>query len=510
MTAFDSASVSPAELVRVVFKRKWAMAGLFLATVSMLSLYCFFWPPTYEARQRFLIRVDRDEPVVSPDQNTSIRTVSRPRIMEDDLNSEAAILLSETVLRKTVEDTNLHKAPVHWLLRIVNAPLDAMDRVYKAWHNKPDADVFTATMERLAKKIEVVPLKKSAILGVSVRWGDPRAAMMLMQKLSENYLSQHLAMHKGPETAAFFQAQAQRKREELAAVDRMIAAIRPGATLGGIEVERDLSLRNAAQAEADWRKAKAAEAETEARLRSTAEQLSHLPERVLRAERNVVNQTAIGALSSRVLDLRIKRTELLRKYMPGHRLVIEVEEQLAAAQQLLDRELASPLNERTFELSSVAESLQRDRAQTAAALTGNRAMRGAIESDLAQINSSAERLKRDAATLASLEREKRWIEDSLLIYNKRIEEARAQDAMNTMRIVNAVPLEPPSVGYSPVKPDAKLLFKLGLPLALLLAIGFGFALELLDPRVRSRADLEVGLGVPVLAAVPAHSGRKLT
>lgn len=508
MTVFDSRSVSPGELVRVLLKRKWAIIGLFVSLLTGLSLYCFFWPPTYEARQRFLVKIDRDDPLVSPDQNTAIRTMSRARILEDDLNSEAAILRSEPVLRKTVIETGLDKLPPHWLLRIINIPFDAIGDVYDSWHNKPKPDAVTTAIERLAKKTEVMAEKKSAILNVSVRWGDPRAALILMEKLSANYLEQHLATHKGPETAKFFQEQADRKRQELAAIDRMIAAVSPGATLNGVEMERELSLRNAAEAEASWRRAKASEAETQARLRTTTEQLNAVPERVVKSERNVVNQTAIGGLKTRVLDLQIRRTELLRRYLPDHRLVKEVEEELSSAQRMLDSELSSPLKERTTEVSVIAESLQRDRSLTAAALTGNAALRSTLEKDIVELKTRAGRLKKDAVALAALEREKRWIEDSLLIYNKRVEEARALDAMNRMRIVNVVPVEPPTVGYSPVKPDAKLLFKLGLPLILLLAIGFGFALELMDPRVRSRADLEAELGVAVLAAVPPTARRR--
>jgi uncharacterized protein involved in exopolysaccharide biosynthesis len=175
---------------------------------------------------------------------------------------------------------------------------------------------------------------------------------------------------------------------------------------------------------------------------------------------------------------------------------------------MLDEEFSSPLNERSTEISVVAESLQRERSLTAAALTGNTALLARLEQDIAQLNRQAGQLKKDAIALADLERAKRWIEESLQIYSKRLEEARASDEMNRMRIVNVAPVEPPTVGYSPVKPDAKMLFKLGIPLALLLAIGLGFALELMDPRIRSRADLEAELGEAVLAAVPAPARRR--
>jgi capsular polysaccharide biosynthesis protein len=50
--------------------------------------------------------------------------------------------------------------------------------------------------------------------------------------------------------------------------------------------------------------------------------------------------------------------------------------------------------------------------------------------------------------------------------------------------------------------------KLALGLGLILALGFGFLREIIDPRVRSVVDIEKSLGVPLLATVSGIDTRR--
>ena len=83
-------------------------------------------------------------------------------------------------------------------------------------------------------------------------------------------------------------------------------------------------------------------------------------------------------------------------------------------------------------------------------------MTASLEKDAAEWRGRANSVKLDAVTLEQLERNRRATEESLAIYLRRLEEARAQEAMSHVRIVNVVPLEAPGVDFSPVKPNVKL------------------------------------------------------
>jgi uncharacterized protein involved in exopolysaccharide biosynthesis len=501
-------SVSARDIVRVIFRQKWAILGLYAAIVTGVGAYCFFWPPSYEAHQRFLLRVDRDDPIVTTDQEPVVRTISRQRVTEEDLNSEVAVMTSEPVIRKTILDTDLDKQPTHWLVRAITAPFDAMENFYNDFHGKPSGDAVSITMDRLLRKMTVEPEKRSAVLQVGLRWGDPAMALRLMTRLSENYLNHHLALHRSPDTVSFFREQVEHKRAELADVEAQIARIRPGANIAAISIERELLVRQATEAEAEWRRARAAEAEAAARVKSQSEQLRNLPERVITDERSSVNQNAIGTLRAHVLELQLKRTAILQKYQPTHALVKQAEDELAQAEAMLQKELHAATYEKTTSVNIVAQNLEKEYRVSQSQLSSSAALTSSLEKNAAEWRTRAQSLKLDAVTLEHLERNRKAAEESLAIYLRRLEEARAQEAMSHVRIVNVVPVEAPGVDFSPVQPNVKLLMKLALGLGLILALGFGFLREIIDPRVRSVVDIEKSLGVPLLATVSGIDTRR--
>jgi capsular polysaccharide biosynthesis protein len=62
-------------------------------------------------------------------------------------------------------------------------------------------------------------------------------------------------------------------------------------------------------------------------------------------------------------------------------------------------------------------------------------------------------------------------------------------------------IEPVRADPVPVKPNIPLLLKLALGLGLVLSVGFGFLVEMLDHRLKSKLDAEEFLGVPVMASL---------
>src|SRR5580765_4436873 len=109
--------ITARDVIGVVFKHKWAALSVFAVLFVGVATYCFFWPPTYEAHVRFLLKNDRQVPVITPDQE-NIRVLQRPMVTEEELNSEMAILISAGVLEQTVRDLSLDQLPEHWAIRL--------------------------------------------------------------------------------------------------------------------------------------------------------------------------------------------------------------------------------------------------------------------------------------------------------------------------------------------------------------------------------------------------------
>ena len=124
--------LSARDIVAVVFAVAGPSSSAMPSSSSRAAGYGFFWPPSYEATVRYLVKNDHLEPLLTAEDG--VRTVSRPAVTEADLNSEAEIMRSEAVLEKTVRDLRLDGAQDPWPLRLLRWPAGLVRGVYNAYH----------------------------------------------------------------------------------------------------------------------------------------------------------------------------------------------------------------------------------------------------------------------------------------------------------------------------------------------------------------------------------------
>jgi len=168
---------------------------------------------------------------------------------------------------------------------------------------------------------------------------------------------------------------------------------------------------------------------------------------------------------------------------------------------MLDGELARNASERSTNVNPVGQAVQQDIALNRTKLQGFEALVSAMNREFQQYQVRLDEIEGNAFRLQQFERQRQAAEQSLAAYEKQYENARANDRLNELRLVNVTAIEPVRAGAEPVKPRRWLLMKLALSLGLLLSAGFAFLLELLDQRVRNERDIELDLGVPVLATL---------
>lgn len=495
--------LSARDVAGILFRRRWAIVVTEVSILLIVGLYAFFWPPTYEATVRFLVKNDRVEPVISADQQ-SIRTIARAGVSEADLNAEAALLQSAAVLEQTVADLGLDQQPRHWALELLDWPLRQATAVYNAYHDRPGATSRQETVARLARRLDVQPEQKSSIIRVRLQWGHPRAAEEILQRLSEHYVAQHLAVRQISDSRTFFRTQTERKRSELEAIATRIAAIRPAASLTLLMAERDMAARQVSDFEGQWRKAQATRAEVSARIEALVQQLAGLPEQLTLEDRTIVNARTLDALKARVLDLRLQRTQLAQKYSPTHRLVLQITQLLSEAEAMLDGEEHGSYTERTTGRNSAADHARQELIMSRVQLESLEALDSAMRSQQAALQRAVDRYDADLEQLRALDVERTAAEAAYLQYLRQSEEARASDDLTQAAFANTVAIEPVRAGSSPVKPNRSLLFKLALGVGLLVSLGVGVLAEVLDHRVHRARDVEALTGVPVLAVFDTY------
>ncbi len=115
------------------------------------------------------------------------------------------------------------------------------------------------------------------------------------------------------------------------------------------ELERDLTLQKLSEAEAAELAVQTSIAEASERAHSLDARLRTLPEHRVAQVRNADNPQLQEKLKSKLLELELRRTELLTKFQPSYPLVQEVDQQIAQAKAAIEAEDLKPLRDETTE-----------------------------------------------------------------------------------------------------------------------------------------------------------------
>jgi hypothetical protein len=111
--------------------------------------------------------------------------------------------------------------------------------------------------------------------------------------------------------------------------------------------QRDLALQRVNELEASYQETQVKMSETEHRVQELYEQLVKLPERSTTLVRTADNPELLRAFKASLLDLELKKTQLLTKFEPNHRLVQEVEQQIVQAKDAITAERLTPVRDET-------------------------------------------------------------------------------------------------------------------------------------------------------------------
>jgi uncharacterized protein involved in exopolysaccharide biosynthesis len=304
---------------------------------------------------------------------------------------------------------------------------------------------------------------------------------------------------------SFFEQQVEQSRRGLEAAEFRLMDFSRGQGVVSAALERDIILQKLSEADGTNRQTHVLIAETVRRIRMLESQLQSLPERTTTQIRRADNPLLLEKMKSKLLELGLKRTELLTKFEPSYRLVQEVDQQIAETKAALAAEEAAPVRDETTEQDPNREWARAElvKAQVELSTLGARAL--ATGKLRAGYREAAQQLGDDAIRQEELLRDLKTAEEKYLLYVNKREEARIGDALDQGGILNVTVAQPPRVPILPAR--SKLAFGLvGLVLAGTVSTGLAFAADRLDPAFRTPDEVVVYLGAPVLASLPCKSG----
>lgn len=477
-------AISPTmrDLLAVLFRQRRLALFSFMATFLAVLGYGLL-APSYQAHMNVLVRRGRVDPLVTPAPTPS-PMFQRDEITDEELNSQVELLRDDEILRTVVQATALAGSP--WYER------------YLAGNEEVR---LARSVRRMARRLTVVPIRKTNIIQVDYSSSDPAQAAAVLHSLAHAYLERQQRVRRPSGEYEFFDQQVTQSRRGLLDAEFRLMDFSSDQGVVSAAQERDMALQKLSDAEANDRQTQVTIVETRRRIRDLESKLKSLPERTLTVIRNSDNPQLTEKMKSKLLELQLKRTELLTKFQPSYRLVQEIDQQIAETRASILGEEHSPLRDETTNQEPNHEWAKSELIKAQVELGTLEAHGQAVRIQVTGYREVAQRLGGNALRQGELLAELKVAEEKYLLYVNKREEARIENALDQGGILNVTIAEEPRVPALPAR--AGWVFGLiGVMLGSTLSTGLAFTADYLNPGFRTPDEVVNYLGVPVLASLP--------
>jgi uncharacterized protein involved in exopolysaccharide biosynthesis len=419
--------------------------------------------PKYIAEMKVLVRKQRVDPVVTTGDN-SMPQLAQTGVSEEDINSEVALLKGEALLEQVALKSGLVAG------------------------SKNDAINVAKAVRKLREKLDVSAIPKTNLISARYEGRSPESAHTVLKNLSALYLMQARELPGRTYEVSFFQDQVEQHRKALqVAEDKLNAFTRDTGVISG-DLERDLTVRRLSDVEQQAKQTATALSEARAREGTLSSELNRQPERISTENTSRDNPQLLQQLNTTLLNLRLKRQELVSKYDDSYRLVRDVDREISVTEQMIAAQTQAPVRDVSTNVNPIYQSIERDLQQTRTEIT-------ALQARLAQLGQTATSLRSSAETLVGQDTEQNELSrtvklegDQFQLYRDKLEQAQITAALDSSGILNVAVVEQPNL---PVLPQRSLGATMGIVIftSLVLSVGTALVIDAFDPTIRSRNEL---------------------
>jgi uncharacterized protein involved in exopolysaccharide biosynthesis len=475
------------DLVASIFRHRRIVFTALGIAILLGTIMGWTVPPTYKASALLMVRDNRTRIAVSPDERIGPLLDSGS---EQQINALITFITSPTLVEEVLvgdqpkaRAADVPVADPGLLAKIFGFPSE----LYRWMHNVPEPNPTQQRARAIAQGIIVTPVLRSNVFDVSFYSGSPQWSADFANKLVNRAIAKYTGLSETADAQKFYGDQ----RALLGkAVDEAQAALNDFRQRTGPELltlNRDQLRDRIAQLEQARAAAKTEIAELKARRETPPEAIwsdatSNDP------SAGIVVNPSVHAIKARLVELEIKRSELISRYAAKSAMISDVDRQIAEARRLLGQERAN-----TIEIY---------RKDTNARIDAAEARVTALGDQLAEYRTQLTQYDTVAPEWDRLQNELDTRRNSYQTYLRKEEEARFSSALDESQILNVTVAQPATVPREPVPSPILKYVVVGAGLGLLAGIGLALMRDWMDPSVKSTTQAERLTGVPVLGEIP--------
>ncbi|MCY7375195.1 MAG: hypothetical protein LH472_04400 [Pyrinomonadaceae bacterium] len=434
---------------QAVLNRKLLITAVFLLVVLSGLFATLLITPKYEAGMSLIVSRNRVDPQISPGEKSA--DVLLTGISDEEFNSELELFKNGEVIAGAIKDLDLinNQAPKkdESFGGLGQKIKDAVTGLFgkssedeikpAAESSSPNNFALEKTVSRVMNNLSVEPVKKSRIIKITYTDTDPLRAKKTLEKIYQEYAALHVRINeKSPATAVFSEQTDEFDRKLNGATSAIKQFDRKNGVTGG-EVGRQSEILMtqfyATQAQAEATRTEITEIEQ--RVRVLKEKIAGQPEQLQTGSQSKY-VAALDRMKDELVQLNQQKTQLLQKYKPNTRFVLDIEERIQNVRRAIAEETANPPQERSFALNDLRRRLESDLSNAQIALAGLRTRERDLNTLAIRQRDENARLNGKSIERERLERSRKINEEAYLLYQKKTRESEVGQILNREQVLN--------------------------------------------------------------------------
>lgn len=463
-------------LIEAIYRRKSVFLSVFFAIFALTVLFILFVPRRYQSDARLI--VENLRPHSSLSAQPVDKVVMNDDVTEMQINSEVELIRSEGVLRKAL---HLPAVTSETTIRQMTA------------EQKP--------LKTLADALSVDPIRQTSIIDVSLRARTPEAAVRDLDAILNAYFEERASLTRSSGAAEFFNQQAREVGAKLESARAALSAFEAAHELVNLDDQKKLQIQRIATLDDQIASARTALADQSGRSADLLQQQAQTQPRTTTTQRSLTNQYSQERLGSSLVELENHRTELLERYQPTDRLIVELDQKIATTRAAIDHATKYPASDEATDVNPVWQQIATLRTANGAAISGT----SAEKSELLRQRTNAEaRLAELLAVTAEYEDLSRRFQEAQTDYNlyvQKRDEARVAEALDREKVFNVSLIQVPISSSKPVRPRPLTYLLAGILCAFSFACAIALYVDASGERIYAPHQLDDVAGSQTLATI---------
>jgi uncharacterized protein involved in exopolysaccharide biosynthesis len=474
------------EMAAPIFRRRKLLIIAFLCSFAVFTVMGLFLFYKFRSEMAILVNRQRADSLVTI--GTPNQTITEPvPVAEEEINSEAELLVSRDLLEKVVVQNHLQDRESSFLDNFLP--------------KQDEARRIASAVDTLARKIKVRPSTKANIINVSYSSSDAQTSYAVLNSLANLYMEKHTAVHRPPGSYDFFSTETEKYKKALDDSEfrlRSFARTPSGAAPDLQRADIDLQLAGSI---GQYHTTQEQIAADEHRISNDLEQMKATPQRSTTQIASSPADLLLQQVGESLLAAETKRTQLLAKYDPSYPLVQEADQEVALAESAFEKAQSTKYVTENTNVDPTYELLREDLAKAQTDLAAERAKLDANKASIASMQSQLVQIAEAGLNQSDLQRDQKTNEENYLLYLSKREQEKTSDALDKTRIENVAIASPPSIPVLPIL-SAGVVTLLALIAAAILSIGWVYLIDYLDSSFRTPAEIIDILDIPVVISIP--------